>query len=239
MNAKILLVDDDRAILRSLERLLGAQGYHVTSAVSAEEAWLILNSEPIDLLILDLSLPGQDGLTFCRRVRSKWQFPVLMVTARGESGDKVVGLELGADDYLVKPFEPRELLARVRAQIRRASEYNAAEARPNVIEMGSAVGGPTLVIDVDRRDAFVDGRAAGLTDREFELLHLLARNRDKAMNKDYLFETIWGYDAELATKALAVYVRRLRQKIEADADNPRYLLTIRGFGYKLVSPDVE
>jgi DNA-binding response OmpR family regulator len=233
MNAKILLVDDDRAILRSLERLLGAQGYHVTSTVSAEEAWLILNGEPIDLMILDLSLPGQDGLTFCRRVRSRWQFPVLMVTARGESGDKVVGLELGADDYLVKPFEPRELLARVRAQLRRAGEYNAAEARPNVISLGS------LVIDADRRDAFVQGRPAGLTDREFELLHLLARNRDKAMNKDYLFETIWGYDAELATKALAVYVRRLRQKIEADADNPRHLLTVRGFGYKLVNPDIE
>jgi DNA-binding response OmpR family regulator len=199
--------------------------------VSAEEAWLVLTSEPIDLLILDLSLPGQDGLTFCRRVRARWQFPILMVTARGESADKVVGLELGADDYLVKPFEPRELLARVRAQLRRAGEYNAGEARPNQILLGQ------LTIDVDRRDAFIDGRPAGLTDREFELLHLLARHRDKAMNKDYLFETVWGYDADLATKALAVYVRRLRQKIELDPDHPRYLLTIRGFGYKLVNPD--
>jgi DNA-binding response OmpR family regulator len=189
MNAKILLVDDDRAILRSLERLLGGQGYHVSSTVSAEEAWLIVNREPIDLMILDLSLPGQDGLTLCRRIRARWQFPILMVTARGESADKVLGLELGADDYLVKPFEPPELLARVRAQL--------------------------------------------------ELLHLLARHRGKAMSKDYLFETVWGYDAELATKALAVYVRRLRQKIEADPDAPRYLVTVRGFGYKLVNPDAE
>jgi two-component system, OmpR family, response regulator VicR len=233
MSAKILLVDDDRAILRSVERLLSAEGYVVTSSVSAEEAWLVLNHETIDLMILDLSLPGQDGLSFCRRVRARWQFPILMVTARGESADKVVGLELGADDYLTKPFEPRELLARVRAQLRRVGEYNAAEARPDVIELGR------LVIDVDRRDAFLDRRPAGLTDREFELLHLLARHRGKAMNKDYLFETVWGYDAELATKALAVYVRRLRQKIEADPDNPCYLLTVRGFGYKLVNPDVE
>jgi two-component system response regulator VicR len=233
MSAKILLVDDDRAILRSVERLLSGQGYFVTSSVSAEEAWLVLNRETIDLMILDLSLPGQDGLSFCRRVRARWQFPIVMVTARGESADKVVGLELGADDYLTKPFEPRELLARVRAQLRRVGEYNAAEARPDVIELGR------LAIDVDRRDAYLDGRPAGLTDREFELLHLLARHRGKAMNKDYLFETVWGYDAELATKALAVYVRRLRQKIEADPDNPKFLLTVRGFGYKLINPDVE
>jgi DNA-binding response OmpR family regulator len=233
MNAKILLVDDDRAILRSLERLLGGQGYHVSSTVSAEEAWLIVNREPIDLMILDLSLPGQDGLTLCRRIRARWQFPILMVTARGESADKVLGLELGADDYLVKPFEPPELLARVRAQLRRAGEYSAAEAQPNVISLGA------LCIDVDRRDALVSGRPASLTDREFELLHLLARHRGKAMSKDYLFETVWGYDAELATKALAVYVRRLRQKIEADPDAPRYLVTVRGFGYKLVNPDAE
>jgi two-component system, OmpR family, response regulator VicR len=233
MSARILLVDDDRAILRSVERLLGGQGYFVTSSVSAEEAWLILNRETVDLMILDLSLPGQDGLSFCRRVRARWQFPILMVTARSDSADKVVGLELGADDYLTKPFEPRELLARVRAQLRRVGEYNAAESRPDVIELGR------LAIDVDRRDAFLEGRPAGLTDREFELLHLLARHRGKAMNKDYLFETVWGYDAELATKALAVYVRRLRQKIETDPDNPRYLLTVRGFGYKLVNPDVE
>lgn len=233
MGAKILLVDDDRAILRSIERLLRGQGYHVTSSVSAEEAWFIVNREPIDLMILDLSLPGQDGLTLCRRVRTRWQFPIVMVTARGGSADKVVGLELGADDYLVKPFEPPELLARVRAQLRRAGEYNVADARPNVISLGA------LVVDADRRDALVQGRAVGLTDREFELLHLLARHRGKALAKDYLFENVWGYDAELATKALAVYVRRLRQKLEADPDQPRFLLTVRGFGYKLVNPDVE
>jgi two-component system, OmpR family, response regulator VicR len=233
MSPRILLVDDDRAILRSVERLLSGQGYLVTSSVSAEEAWLILNRETVDLMVLDLSLPGQDGLSFCRRVRARWQIPIRMVTARGDSADKVVGLELGADDYLTKPFEPRELLARVRAQLRRVGEYNAAETRPDVIELGR------LAIDVDRRDAYLEGRPASLTDREFELLHLLARHRGKAMNKDYLFETVWGYDAELATKALAVYVRRLRQKIEADPDNPRYLLTVRGFGYKLVNPDVE
>jgi two-component system response regulator VicR len=233
MSPRILLVDDDRAILRSVERLLSGQGYLVTSSVSAEEAWLILNRETVDLMVLDLSLPGQDGLSFCRRVRARWQFPIVMVTARSDSADKVVGLELGADDYLTKPFEPRELLARVRAQLRRVGEYNAAETRPDVIELGR------LAIDVDRRDAFLEGRPAALTDREFELLHLLARHRGKAMNKDYLFETVWGYDAELATKALAVYVRRLRQKIEADPDNPRYLLTVRGFGYKLVNPDVD
>ncbi len=155
--------------------------------------------------------------------------PILFLTARDDNADKVVGLEVGADDYLTKPFEPRELVARIRAQLRRAMEYSQPPEMQNQIRLGA------LVVDIDRRDAVCNGEPAHLTEREFELLYLLARHRDKALATDWIFENVWGYDAEMGVKTLAVYVRRLRRKIEADPDHPCFLLTVRGFGYKLTA----
>jgi DNA-binding response OmpR family regulator len=226
MPSRILIVDDDRAILAALQRLLEREGYQVQSAVSAEEAMALLEAQPVELALLDIALPGQDGLTLCRQIRGEWRFPVIMLTGRGSTVDKIVGLEMGADDYVTKPFDPGELLARVRAQLRRAHDYTEAEESAP-IQVGS------LQVDPGRRLVAIDGRTLTLTEREFELLHTLARNRGRPLHRDQLFEAVWGYDSELAGNLLAVYVRRLRRKIERDPEAPEYLHTVRGYGYKL------
>lgn len=229
MAGRLLLVDDDRFILNALAKLFGMQGYHCTSVVSAEEAWQALDTEEFDLMLLDVGLPDMDGMTLCRRVRSRHRLPIIMLTARDASSDKVIGLEVGADDYVTKPFEPQEIVARVRAHMRRHQEYSGERSEDGRIAIGN------LVVDPGAHDAFRNGKAVKLTDKEFELLHLLSRHRGKALERDWLFEQVWGYDASLGVKTLAVYVRRLRCKIEDDPDEPTYLLTVRGFGYKMVS----
>lgn len=231
MAGRLLLVDDDRFILNALSRLLGTQGYHCTAVVTGDEAWRALEKEAFDLMLLDVGLPDVDGVSLCRRIRAKHRLPIIMLTARDASSDKVIGLEVGADDYITKPFEPQEVLARVRAHLRRAGEYSVEPEKREKIVVGH------LVVDIDAHDAFFADRPANLTEKEFELLHVLARNRGRALARDWLFEQVWGYDAELGVKTLAVYVRRLRCKIEEDPDNPRYLLTVRGYGYKMVAPD--
>jgi DNA-binding response OmpR family regulator len=228
---RLLLIDDDRFILRSLEKLLAVEGYYCQTAVTAGEARRALEDAPFDLVLLDVGLPDQDGFSLCRQIRARHRMPILFLTAHDDNADKVVGLEVGGDDYLTKPFDPRELLARVRAQLRRATEYTRSPQEPNQITLGN------LVVDMDRRDAVVSGQAAHLTDREFELLYFLARHRDKALATEWIFENVWGYDAELGLKTLAVYVRRLRRKIEPDPDNPIHLVTVRGYGYKLTAGD--
>ena len=228
MSGRLLLVDDDRFILNALARLFGSHGYHCTMAISGMEALRLLDQEPFDLVLLDITLPDMDGVSICRRLRSSHQIPVIMVTARDSAADKVIGLEVGADDYVTKPFEAGEVLARVRAQLRRAREYSLVEGKNDRIVTGN------LEVDLSAHEAFVDGKRAQLTAKEFELLSVLARNLGKAMARDFLFEQIWGYDAELGVKALAVCVRRLRMKIEQDPDCPSRLLTVRGYGYKLV-----
>ena len=228
MGGKLLLVDDDRFVLTPLARLLGLHGYHCTQAVTGAEALRLLDTEPFDMLLLDIGLPDIDGLSVCRRARARHNMPIMMLTARDASSDKIIGLEVGADDYITKPFEPDEILARVRAHLRRSREYDSAPANQNLIKIGA------LTVDLDIHDAIVNGKPAGLTAREFDLLHLLARQRNRALERDWIFEQVWGYDAELGIKALAVCVRRVRCKIEADPENPRYLHTVRGCGYKLM-----
>jgi DNA-binding response OmpR family regulator len=228
MPGRLLLVDDDRFILNPLARLFGLNGYQCTLAVSAEEAWRHLEADPgFDAVLLDIGLPDVDGLSLLRRIRARHRMPIIMLTARDSSADVVVSLEVGADDYVTKPFDPPSLVARVRAQVRRFREY-ADEA-----EGQRSIAVENLVLDLDAHDAFVDGQPAGLTPREFELLSTLVRNRGRALSRDTLVQQIWGYEPPPQDKTLAVHVRRLRQKIEADPDNPSLLLTVRGFGYKL------
>ena len=224
---RLLLVDDDRFLLRALENLLSAEGYYCQTAVSAEDARVALRGEPFDLIILDIGLPDQDGISLCRQIRARHRMPILMLSARSENADKVIGLEVGADDYLTKPFMPREMIARVRAQLRRSLEYNQPSETRSQIVLGD------LVVDVDRRDAVCGGQTCHLTEREFALIHFLARHRDRALATEWIFENVWGYGADLGIKTLAVYVRRVRAKIEADPNRPRFLLTVRGYGYKL------
>lgn len=229
--ARLLLVDDDRFLLRGIEKLLTAEGYYCETAVNAHDVRRTLQqSGPFDLIVLDVGLPDEDGFTLCRQIRAGHHMPILFLTARDDSADKVVGLELGADDYLTKPFQPRELVARIRANLRRMAEYSAPPEKDRRIQID------TLAIDPDRRDVFRAETPLGLTDREFELLYFMGRHLNKALATDLIFQNVWGFDAVSGTKTLAVTVRRIRLKIEADPEHPLYLQTVRGFGYKLTRP---
>jgi DNA-binding response OmpR family regulator len=229
MSAKILIVDDDRFLAENIKRLLTTHGYTAEISGNADEALQNLIEQPYDLMILDLGLPDTDGINFCRQLRSKWLLPIIMLTARSDAMDKIIGLEVGADDYLTKPFEPKELLARIRAHLRRVQEYRQSINPPESIVVGD------LVIDYALRDVLIKGQAANLTNREFELISFLARHANKALHRDWVFEQIWGYDSDFSSNSLDVYVYRLRKKIEADPDNPRHLMTLRGYGYKFVT----
>ena len=212
-------------------RLLSRDGYFVFAVPSGEDAAAHLREDPsYDLALLDVALPGMDGFACCRILREQgWRQPILILTGRGRGMDKITGLTSGADDYITKPFDPGELLARIGAHLRRTREYDAAEEDAREIVLG-----PTLTLDLRTRDAVVKGEPAHLTDREYEVLLLLARQRGTALDKIWLFQQVWGNAPEGGIKALAVYIRRLRQKIEEDEDHPRYIQTVRGFGYKLV-----
>ncbi len=212
-------------------RLLSRDGYFVHAVLSGEEAAAHLRADPsYDLALLDVALPGMDGFACCRALREQgWRRPILMLTGRGAGQDKIAGLSAGADDYITKPFNPGELLARIAAHLRRTREYGAPEEDAREIVLG-----PGLTLDLRTRDAVVKGELAHLTDREYEVLLLLARQKGTALDKLWLFQQVWGNAPEEGIKALAVYIRRLRQKIEEDEDHPRYIQTVRGFGYKLV-----
>ncbi len=226
MSAKVLLVDDDPFLLRNLEVLLAKEGYAIRSAASGEEALSMLTDEAADLVVLDLGLPGIDGITTCRRLRAKWHMPVLMLTARTDGMDKVVGLEVGADDYLTKPFEPSELIARVRAQLRRHQEYRQTHKKSLRLDPGG------IEIDFERRLVLVNGKPADITNREFEIIQYLADNLGRAVARETLFEAIWGYEMEFNSNSLDVLIYRIRKKLESDPNHPAHLLTMRGFGYK-------
>ena len=224
------MVEDDRAIVQSLLRLLARDGYYLHAELSGEEAVAHLQVDPsYDLVLLDVALPGMDGFACCRALRQAgWRKPVLMLTGRSGGADKVNGLQAGADDYITKPFDPQELLARVQAHLRRSREYDVPDEAATELPIG-----PDRVLDLRSRDALVNGAPVRLTDREYEVLLLLARQRGTAQDKNWLFQQVWGNAPKEGIKALAVYIRRLRRKVEADEDHPTCILTVRGFGYKL------
>ena len=227
MSFKVLVVDDDPFLLRNLEVLLSGEGYTVRCAASGEEALSLLTEDPADLVVLDLGLPGIDGVTTCRRLRARWHMPVLMLTARTDAMDKVVGLEVGADDYLTKPFEPSEFIARVRAQLRRHNEYRQSQQKILRLERGG------IEVDFEVREVRVAGEPIELTKREFEIVEYLAQNLGRAVARESLFEAIWGYEMEFNSNSLDVLIYRIRKKVEQDPNQPNHILTLRGFGYKL------
>ena len=220
MSAKILVIDDDQFLMDSVKRFLSINGFQVDTASNGEDALALIVDNCPDLALLDLGLPGVDGISLCRRIRSKWRFPVVMLTARTDAMDKVVGLEVGADDYLTKPFEPAELLARVRAHLRRSQEY-AQEPKPT--------------IESDFRTVNVVGREIELTAKEFDLLLYLCQNSGRVISREVLFEQVWGYDIEFSSNTLDVFVYRLRQKLGNSAGS--YIKTVRGVGYKIQVSD--
>ncbi|GAB3490810.1 winged helix-turn-helix domain-containing protein [Flexivirga sp.] len=221
---RILVVEDEVSISDPLTYMLGKEGYEVALAETGPDALLEFDRSGADLVLLDLMLPGMSGVDVCRVLRQKSTVPVIMLTAKDSEVDKVVGLELGADDYVTKPYSARELLARVKAVLRRGQD--AEELLPPTLE-----GGPVRM-DVERHTVVVSGEPISLPLKEFELLELLLRNTGRVLTRAQLIDRIWGSDYVGDTKTLDVHIKRLRAKIEADPGNPQHIQTVRGLGYK-------
>jgi len=225
---RILVVEDDQNLLATLKYNLLKEGYQVVTAVDGAQALEIARSEKTELIVLDVMLPKLSGFEVCRILRKEMTVPILMLTAKTEEIDKIVGLEIGADDYMTKPFSMRELLARVRAMLRRADM-----ARSEPVSESEYLRIGDLEIDTARHRAFYQGSPLDLTPKEYDLLVFLARNRGFVFSRERLLEKVWGYDYAGDTRTVDVHVRWLRRKIEADPRKPRYLITVRGTGYKL------
>jgi len=225
--ARILLVDDEQSIQTLLSYPLRKDGYEVVQAAGGREALDRFAEQPFDLVVLDVMLPQLDGLEVCRRLRARSPVPIIMLTAKSEEIDKVVGLELGADDYITKPFSMREFRSRVKAALRRADMRPAPEQEE---ELRLEAGG--LVIDFSRRTVEVRGQEAGLTFVEFEILGALARNPGRVFSRDQLLSRVWGDAAYRDPRTIDVHIRHLREKLERDPKTPEYIFTVRGVGYR-------
>ena len=221
----ILVVDDEPIVREVVVRYLERDGFRTVEASTGDEAQRLLEREPPALIVLDVMLPGIDGFELCRWIRSRSDLPILMLTARGEEADRIVGLELGADDYLTKPFSPRELAVRVRNLLRRA-------ANPDN-NVGGALQFDDVEIDAATREVRKRGERLKLTLKEFDLLWFLAAHPRRVFSRDQLMNEVWGYRSELDTGTVTVHVRRLREKIEDDPARPRHLETVWGVGYRL------
>jgi len=229
MNPLVLIIDDDERLGALLTEYLGRFGFTVRTAAHPDAGLRILKSEPPDIVILDVMLPDMDGFAVCRRIRETSRVPIVMLTARGDVMDRIVGLELGADDYLPKPFEPRELVARIQAVLRRGKTSEEDE----VLRVGA------LELNWTARAARIDGKDLVLTMAEFELLGLLVRNRGRVLTRDRIMDAIKGLDWESYDRSIDVLVSRLRQKLGDDAKRPAFIRTVRGTGYSFIGGSGE
>ena len=221
---RVLVVEDEESFSDALSYMLRREGYEVEVAETGPDALTAFDRSGADLVLLDLMLPGLSGTEVCRELRVRSKVPIIMVTARDTEVDKVVGLELGADDYVTKPFSSRELIARVRAVLRRGQE-------PEELITGTVEAGPVRM-DVERHVVSVSGSQVSMPLKEFDLLELLLRNAGRVLTRGQLIDRVWGSDYVGDTKTLDVHVKRLRAKIEPDPGNPKHLVTVRGLGYK-------
>ncbi|MBS4212420.1 MULTISPECIES: response regulator YycF [Neobacillus] len=236
MEKKILVVDDEKPIADILQFNLKKEGYDVYCAYDGNQALQLVEEIQPDLILLDIMLPQRDGMEVCREVRKKYEMPIIMLTAKDSEIDKVLGLELGADDYVTKPFSTRELIARVKANLRRHQQIIAqpdAENETNEIVVGALVIHPDAYV-VSKR-----GETIELTHREFELLYYLAQHIGQVMTREHLLQTVWGYDYYGDVRTVDVTVRRLREKIEDSPSHPAWIVTRRGVGYYLRNPEQE
>lgn len=220
-----MIVEDDSNLLEALRYNIRKEGYEAISAVDGTQALEIARKDKPDLILLDIMLPKMSGFEVCRILRKEMTVPILMLTARDDEVDKVVGLDLGADDYITKPFSMRELLARIRATLRRVEIQNPPAAIP--VKLGD------IEVDTGHHVITKAGQALNLTPKEFDLLAFLTRNKGLVFNRDQLLEKVWGYDYPGDTRTVDVHVRWLREKIEDNPDKPKRLITVRGVGYKL------
>jgi two-component system, OmpR family, phosphate regulon response regulator OmpR len=222
---RVLLIEDDSRLAGMVAEYLGKAGFHVIHAENGTRGLMLHGREPVDVVILDLMLPDGDGLDICRQIRARSDSPILMLTARGDPMDRVVGLEMGADDYLPKPFEPRELLARLRAILRRSRAGPKAAPNPDVLRYGR------LEIDRDAREVRLDGAACALTGYQFALLLTLAEHAGRVMSRDALMDAVKGEQIDAFDRSIDVHVSRIRAAIEDDPKKPRRVVTVRGTGY--------
>ncbi|EUJ37747.1 response regulator YycF [Brochothrix campestris] len=232
---KILVVDDEKPIADIVDFNLTKEGYEVEVAYDGDEALDKVEAFQPDLVLLDIMLPGRDGMEVCREIRKKYDMPIIMVTAKDSEFDKVLGLELGADDYVTKPFSNRELIARVKANLRRRSNAENIQKQEKITEI--KIG--ALIIHPEAYVASKRGQQIDLTHREFELLHYLAQHIGQVMTRENLLQTVWGYDYFGDVRTVDVTVRRLREKIEDTPSHPTWLVTRRGVGYYLRNPEQE
>jgi DNA-binding response OmpR family regulator len=224
--ARVLVVDDEPNLLHSVAYSLRKEGYEVITAADGEEALAKARRESWDALVLDIMLPKIDGFEVCRRLRAESTIPILMLTAKDSEIDRVVGLEIGADDYLTKPFSMRELVARVRAMLRRATMTPAQSQTPDVFRLDD------LEVDLQRRRVICQGREVALKPKEFDLLAFLMARPGRVFTRDDLLERVWGYNYPGITRTVDAHVRSLREKLGDDADAPRWVETVRGVGYR-------
>lgn len=227
--SKILVCDDDREIVEAIEIYLTQEGYEVLSAYDGEEALRILKTEEVDLLVMDIMMPKLDGIRATLKIREENNMPIIILSAKSEDADKILGLNVGADDYVTKPFNPLELVARVKSQLRRYTQLGSTV----IMEKKSVytVGG--LMIDDDLKEVTVDGEPVKLTPIEYNILLLLVKNQGKVFSIDQIYESIWNEDAIGVDNTVAVHIRHIREKIEINPREPRYLKVVWGVGYKV------
>ena len=232
MDDKILVVEDELVLRETLAYNLNKQGYEVVTAADGNRAVDLARQTPPDLILLDIMLPGIDGFEVCRILRQGFNGPIIMLTARADEVDKIVGLEVGADDYLTKPFSMRELLARVKAQLRRVRLLREEFAVRAKDELSDHLHFGDLVLDLDRREVFLNGELLALKPKEYKLLVYLAQNQGRVVSRDQVLEDVWGWDYTGGSRTVDVHVRWLRKKIEFDPSHPAHIITVRGVGYR-------
>ena len=225
----VLVCDDDREIVEAIEIYLSQEGYKVLKAYDGEEALKVLDREKVDLLIIDVMMPKLDGIRATLKIREKKNMPIIILSAKSEDADKILGLNVGADDYMTKPFNPLELTARVKSQLRRYTQLGSTIDKSN--QAVYAVGG--LSIDDEQKEVTVDGEPVRLTPIEYNILLLLVKNQGKVFSIDQIYESIWNEDAIGVDNPVAVHIRHIREKIEINPKEPRYLKVVWGVGYKI------
>ena len=226
--AEILVCDDDKEIVEAIEIYLTQEGHHILKAYDGEQAIRVLQNNPVDLLIIDVMMPKLDGIRATLKIREKNALPIIILSAKSEDADKILGLNVGADDYVTKPFNPLELVARVKSQLRRYTQLGAmTEKKENIYETGG------LMIDDDRKEVTVDGESVKLTPIEYRILLFLVQNQGRVFSINQIYENIWNEEAIAADNTVAVHIRHIREKIEINPKEPRYLKVVWGLGYKV------
>ena len=233
--AEILVCDDDKDIVEAIEIYLAQEGHHILKAYDGEQAIRVLQNNPVDLLIIDVMMPKLDGIRATLKIREKNALPIIILSAKSEDTDKILGLNVGADDYVTKPFSPLELIARVRSQLRRYTQLGAAVS----IESQHVYTTGGLMVNDDRKEVQVDGEVVKLTPIEYNILLLLIKNQGRVFSINQIYENIWNEDAINADNTVAVHIRHIREKIEINPKEPRYLKVVWGIGYKMEDIKVE